>query len=564
MIQMSQPMILHLYLLSLRTNMKHDPEYYIAPKSVDDYLNEVDFMLLNSLTGYVPSEFSLKFMNFIKLVNGDTGEDNKTPVMHLAMLDKLASKYSKIANLCARGTAKTTLFMEYLVLYLAMFDSLPNFGKVGGMLYISDSMENGVRSARNSIEFRYNNSEFLQSWIPPSRVRFTENYLQFENQRNHKLGVKMFGAKSGIRGTKIFGKRPVLAVMDDLVSDADSKSPVAMKAIKDTIYSGVQYALDPTRNKMILNGTPFNKNDIVYSAIESGAWHVNVWPICERFPCTREEFRGAWEDRFTYDYVNGQYNSAKLEGKLKNFRQELMLRISSDESRLVQESEILWSPRAEILRNKDRYNFYITTDFATSSKQTADYSVISVWAYDVDGKWTWVDGVCERQLMNTTVNDLFHFVEEYQPQGVGVEITGQQQGFIAWLMNEMQYREVYFNLTNQKGKPGIRPVLDKLTRFNMVLPLFKLGLISFARELKNTKTLDIFTEQISMVTVDGIKGKDDCIDTISMLQYMQPWKPDKQVSVEQETNTTWNEEIWGSNSGRSDDNDNGNYGSYVV
>ena len=168
----------------------------IFKKSVDDFLNEVDFLLLNSVGGYIPSEFSLKFMNFIKLVNGDIGEDNKTPVMHLAMLDKLANKQRKTANLCARGTAKTTLFMEYLVLYLAVFGTLPNFGIVSGMLYISDSMDNGVKSARNSIEFRYNNSEFLQYWLPPKGVRFTENYMEFENRKGHKLGVKMFGAKA--------------------------------------------------------------------------------------------------------------------------------------------------------------------------------------------------------------------------------------------------------------------------------------------------------------------------------------------------------------------------------
>jgi predicted phage terminase large subunit-like protein len=539
-----------------------DSPDYVKPKTVDDYLNEVDFMMLNTHAGYVPSEFSLKFMNFIKLVNGDVGEDNKTPVMHLAMLDKLAGKHRKIANLCARGTAKTTLFMEYLVLYLAMFNHLPNFGAVTGMLYISDSMDNGVKSARNSIEFRYNNSEFLQYWIP--ETRFTENYLEFENRSGGMLGVKMFGAKSGIRGTKIFGKRPVLAVMDDLVSDADSKSKTAMEAIKDTIYSGVQYALDPTRQKMILNGTPFNKEDIVYSAIESGAWHVNVWPICEKFPCSRADFRGAWEDRFTYDYVKDQYDSAMQEGKLKNFRQELMLRISSDESRLVQDAEILWRPRSIVLANKEKYNFYITTDFATSSKQTADFSVISVWAYDWDGKWIWVDGACERRQMNESIDHLFELVEEYKPQGVGVEVSGQQQGFISWLMMEMNHRDTYFNLTSMNGQPGIRPVTDKLSRFNMVVPFFKAGLISFAQELKTSKTVGHFIEQISLATKDGIKGKDDCIDTVSMLQYMNPWKPSPDIDSKAHAFDARAKQVWGSDVFAQNDTDDTSYGSYVV
>ena len=532
-------------------------------KTVDDYLNEVDFQLLNHNGGYIPTEFALKFMNFIKLVNGEKGEENKTPVMHLVMLDKLQTKDEKIANLCARGTAKTTLFMEYFTMYLAVFGRLPNFGEVSGMLYISDSMDNGVKSARNSIEFRYNNSEFMQYWVP--EARFTENYLEFKNRSGHQLGIKMFGAKSGIRGTKIFNQRPVIAVMDDLVSDADSKSQTAMQAIKDTVYSGVQYALHPSRRKMILNGTPFNKGDIVYEAIESGAWKVNVWPICEQFPCKPEDFRGAWEDRFTYEYVKTQYESAVKEGNLKSFQQELMLRITSDESRLVQDTDIGWTSRADILNNKQDYNFYITSDFSTSSKQTADYAVLSVWAYSKQAEWIWVDGIVERQSMTQTVNDLFRLCAEYQPQGVGVEISGQQQGFVDWLMMEMNNREQYFNLTQKDGKPGIRPATDKLARFNMVVPLFKAKKVKFVEEMRLSRVLGIFLEQIAMVTKDGIKGKDDCVDTVSMLQYMNPWIPSgSATAVSGSQGKELPREVWGSMDADPGATDDSNYGSYMA
>lgn len=542
--------------------MSVQPSFSNALK-VDDYLNMVDFETLNSPGGYTPSPFSVKFLNFIKLVNGDQGESNKSPVMHMAMLDKISNRTRKIANLCARGTAKTTLFMEYMVLYLAMFGVLPNFGVVTGILYVSDSMDNGVKSARNSIEFRYNNSEFLQYWLP--KARFTENYLEFENRNGHKLGVKMFGAKTGIRGTKIFGKRPVLAIMDDLVSDEDAESKAAMDKIKNTVYSGIQYALDPTRHKMILNGTPFNKDDIVYEAIESGAWDVNVWPICEKYPCTKEEFRSCWPDRFTYEYVSSVYADAVKENKLKSFRQELMLRITSEESRLVQDGEIRWEARAPILSNKHQYNFFITTDFATSSKQTADYSVISVWAYLGSKDWFWVDGMVERQSMDKSINRLFEFVDEYNPQSVGVEITGQQQGFIKWLMNEMVYRDKFFNLTHHNGEPGIRPATDKLSRFNMVVPQFKAGKIIFPKEIITTREVQLFMEQISLATRDGLKGKDDCLDTISMLQYMNPW-----ASAAADTGTNGikpndhPDRMWGSNDLLPQQLDESGYGSYTV
>lgn len=501
----------------------------ITKKSLDEWLDNVDYKGLNS-SSYVPTEFALIFMNFIKLVNGKEGESNKTPPVHLKMLDKLANSTSEqIVNLCFRGAAKTTLFFEYFVLFIAMFGYLPNFGSITGMIYVSDSMENGVKSARKNIEFRWENSDFLKEWIP--YAHFTDNYIEFKNKDGHSLGVKMFGAKTGIRGTKIFGKRPVIAVLDDLISDEDAKSTASMKAIKDTVYKGINFALDPTRRKIIFNGTPFHSEDIMIEAVESGAWDVNAWPICEKFPCTREEFIGAWEDRFTYDFVATQYENAVLTGKVAGFMQELMLRITSDEERLVHDAELKDYSRAVLLSNRSAYNFYITTDFATSDKQTADFSVISVWAYNSNGDWFWVDGICERQDMGKTIDDLFRLVQEYKPQSVGIEISGQQGAFIKWIQNEQMVRNIWFNFASSSstGIPGIRPVLNKLTRFNQVVPLFKAGKMFFPIEAKASRIMGYFFSQIRLASRSGLKGKDDCIDTISMLIYLNAWKPSEET-----------------------------------
>jgi phage terminase large subunit-like protein len=525
-------------------------------KTVDDWLDEVDYASLNS-GAYVPSKFALNFMNFVKLVNGAVGEANKTPVVHLKMLDKIGGKTQRVANLCARGMAKTTLMFEYLAPYIAVFGGIEGFGSIDGMIYVSDSMDNGVKSARKNLEFRYNQSDFLQYWLP--YAKFTDNAITFKNRDGKELGIKMFGAKTGLRGTKINGKRPVLAVLDDLVSDDDAKSKVSMESIKDTIYKGVDYALDPTRRKIVFNGTPFNKEDILYEAVESGAWDVSVWPICEEFPCSREDFKGAWEDRFTYDFVAEQYRLSKLGGKLSAFNQELMLRISSAEERLVQDEEIRWYSRPSLLNNKGRFNFYITTDFATSDKQTADYSVISVWAYNSNGDWFWVDGVCARQTMDVSIDDLFRLVSDYRPQSVGVEITGQQGAFIQWLEREMMHRNIWFNFAKDSGatKPGIRPITNKLSRFNLVVPLFKAGKMYFPEEMRKSKIMEIMMSQLSLATINGLKGKDDFLDTVSMLMNMNPWKPTEDTVMSKDENNRWDAD---------DDNDQDTTGlaSYIV
>ena len=115
-------------------------------KSVEDYLNSTDY---SEDPHYVPSLFALNFVNFIKLVNGTEGESHKTPPIHYKMLDTLvADNDLDVINMCHRGVAKTTLMGEYLFLYLAVYGEIPGFGKVPLAIYVSDSIENGVKNIR--------------------------------------------------------------------------------------------------------------------------------------------------------------------------------------------------------------------------------------------------------------------------------------------------------------------------------------------------------------------------------------------------------------------------------
>ena len=507
-------------------------------KTLDDLLDEVSYEFLNS-TSYVPSKFALEFMNFIKLVNGTEGESHKTPPVHLAMLDKLATPDRRIINLLFRGAAKTTVFMEYLSLYLGVFGELPHMGQVHGMIYVSDSVDNGVKNARQNIEYRYQNSEFLQEWIP--EAKFTDKYIEFVNREGKKLGIKLYGAATGIRGSKVFGKRPTLAILDDLIGDADAVSKATMDAIKDTVYKGVMNALDPSNRKIVFNGTPFNKEDVIVDAVESGAWTVNVYPVCEKFPCTREEFKGAWEDRFSYDFLMDEYEFYKKGNNLGAFYQELMLRITNADERLVLDTDIQWYDSSFLLDNKRNFNFYITTDFATSAKQHADYSVISVWALNNNGDWFWVDGFCQRATMDITMNNLFMLASKYHPKSVGIEINGQQAGFIPWIQREMMIRNVYFNLASGSGgkQLGIRRNTDKLTGFTYVLPLFKDKKMFFPIDKLDTDAMKVFKEQISLALKTGFKGKDDFLDTISMLPLMNAVKPSAELEIQKDRTGVW-------------------------
>jgi phage terminase large subunit-like protein len=859
---------------------------------VEAYLNTCNYTVDPN---YVPSDFALEFVSFIKLVNGGTGEENLTPLVHYYMLDTIADGGRRIANLCHRGVAKTTVMGEYLFLYIGVYGELLGFGRVDLALYVSDSIENGVKNMRKNLEFRWQDSDFLQKYLPTAK--FTDIRWEFHNADGKIFIVKGYGAKAlaldsllytgsgtttigecrvgdaiygpdgrlttitcksevfnkpmyqitlrdrrsikvsedhinsvvintnpnnttrweesdlttkellqqplvhtkrgnlrhrgtsskslvyvkntqaleyplkelpvdpytlgvvlgdgriqkpsgsveltthiddlvtyhshipytfgkgrldkrntntwtqsirglgpplkamglcvhgsekfiptkyftgsvdqrlallqglmdtdgtvtksgrtsfcsmspqlledvmrlarslgatastckkpfnieiwlnmplfrlerklqrqrydrkdqlvaiesivrianepsqciavdnidhqfltdnyfrthntGVRGAKEMGKRPQLAVLDDLISDEDARSATVIAAVEDTVYKAVEYALHPTRNMMIWSGTPFNAKDPLYKAVESGAWSVNVFPVCEQFPCSREEFKGSWPDRFTYDYVKHQYDKAMMLGKVETFNQELMLRIMSDDDRLVQDNEVRWYKLDNVIKNKPLFNFYITTDFATSQKEAADYSVISVWAFNNNGDWFWVDGICKRQLMDQNLNDLFRLAQMYKPQGVGIEVSGQQGGFIPWIQDQMMVRNQYFVLAseNNNNKPGLRPTTNKLERFNVVLPLFKAGKIYFPVDKKTDTSVQEFMNEISLAARSGFRSKhDDFLDTVSQLPLLNAWKPTETGELSQDDETG----LWEMDD---EDEDVGPMSSYIV
>ncbi|UAW01163.1 terminase large subunit [Vibrio phage BUCT194] len=521
-------------------------------KTVEDYLNELSYEELNQ---YVPSEFALNMVNIIKLIEGGSPE-NKTPVVHFKFIDTLIQQGHAI-NMCHRGFAKTTV-KEYLLWYIAIFGELPGMGRIPYALYVSDSMDNGVKKMRRSMEGRWQQSSFLQKYVP--KAKFTDTIWDFTNASGNRFVVTGHGAQTGVRGTRENNSRPVLALLDDLISDTDAKSPTVIENVEATIYNAIFAALHPDNRKIIWSGTPFNAGDPLYKAVESGAWNVNVFPVCEHFPCTREEFRGSWEDRFTYDSVLESYNLLSGSGNLEAFNQELMLRIMSEDDKVIRDGDIQWYDKSALLARKSSYNFYITTDFATSEKTSADFSVISVWALNNKGQWFWVDGICKRQLMDKNVDDLFRLVQIYSPLSVGIEVTGQQGGFIPLIRQEMLTRNIFFNFASQgnNNNPGIRPNNQKYTRFLTVLPWFKAQMMHFPIQDKNGDAMSEAMNELNLVSKHGFKSKhDDFIDTISMLSLMNAWRPSEESTFSYNPqNNIWEED--------SEDEEESAYNSYLV
>jgi len=570
----------------------------LQKKTVTQYLNDVDY----SVSNIIPSADALMFSNFIREVNGGS-EENETPLMHLSMMDSVFNIHPRNAILSHRGSSKTSLFGEYLTLWKGAFNNIPGFGRTNLSIYVSDSIENGVKNLRRNVEFRFAESDYLKWLIPyqkikimaednraystkdydeimedPNRggIRFTDVRMEFENRKKGRHITKMYGILTGIKGVKELGQRPVDATFDDVIKGDDAaRSNVILQTVKNSIYKDVAKALHPKRRKMIYVGTPYNQRDPLYEAIESGAWTVSVYPICEDFDAntTKETFKGSWEDRFPFEYVKDEFDTAVAVGQPQSFYQELMLRVTNEEDRLVLDDDIYWYKDSnEIYENKDNYNFYITTDLATGSKEASDFSVISVWAYDHKKVFRYVDGIVKKQTVDKSMDDIFRLNKKWNPEYVSLERQGSQKGFISLFKREMLHRNEYFAIASDKksGEEGFTALKDKVERFQLALPYFKRKQIRFPKNLESDPRMIEGINELKSISNSGIASKhDDFIDTISHLPLLQVYEPtretiSKKITKQSEESNPFAEIINMAREKENKENINKNYQSYII
>jgi predicted phage terminase large subunit-like protein len=250
------------------------------------------------------------------------------------------------------------------------------------------------------------------------------------------------------------------------------------------------------------------------------------------------DFKGAWDDRFTYRSVANGHNIALKVGNVASFYQEMMLRIHSDEDQMIDPRTINRVVYADEMKNKDDHNYYITTDFATSEKEHADYSVMVIWKHDDKDHLVIVDAYLKKSRMKGNIDVLFDLVAKYKPKLVGIEVSGQQGGFIDWIQMEMRRRGEYFVLAKQKGREhtndlGIKPNKNKILRLEAMLSLFNRGQISICEEVVNSAYGKELFQELELATPRGFLSKhDDAVDGMTQLMDINIFKP-SEASLEE-------------------------------
>ena len=547
----------------------------IVPKKHERYEFNVDKALdCIDLTfnGYTPSKDAIEFFNIMRLVYGEDFEvDNG--LMHYFLVDlvygnikrenfpysqeineKIRLNHKKISIIASRFSAKSTIITAFMPIVTAITGKMPNFGDVMFWVSFGDSQQAGAKVQANTIRDICDDSLFCKEYF--EKMRFTDEECEFIRKddplnplpvKKRAFMFKVKGAAGGsVRGIRYKTERPQIFSFDDIIkNEADAGSNIIMAKLRSMIYSDAENALGK-KGKIIIVNTPFNKKDPVYAALEGGVWTPVCLPVCEKIylDMPKSEYRGSWEAMKSYEEIMEKYEDAYYGDTIREFMQELMLRISSEEDKMIPDKllESQWYKRVDILKNIQAYNLYMTTDFTTTGRKGSDLSGIAVWAVNHNQDCFMLDLCLRKQEMVQQYDEVFRFVDLYTPENktfeVGVETDGQQKAHILALKDRMRQRSNYFTIARQKGsEPGSEGIQSRLEggnkhwRMRMALPLFQNRKIFFPEELRGLPEMNELMEEIRYTTYTKFNSKyDDGMDLISQLNIMEIIYPAKNMS----------------------------------
>lgn len=547
--------------------------------NVDKALDTIDL----TFNGYVPSKDAINFFNVIRLVLGEEPEKSNS-LMHYFLVDlvfgnikrenypysqeinnKILIDQERIAIIAGRMSAKSTIITAYLPIYVAVTGSVPNFGPLMFIVGFGDSQQAGAKVQANTIRDFCADSEFCKGYF--EKMRFTDEECEFirkgtEPVKKRAFMYKVKGAAGGsVRGIRYRTARPDAFIFDDIIkSEAEASSPVIMKKLHSMIYADAENALG-SKGFIIAVNTPFNKKDPIYSALESGIWTPICLPLCQAISLDlkKEDYVSSWPSVHSYEKTMKRYTNAYYGGTLREFNQELMLRISSEEDKMIKENMIQWFSRGSVMKVLENFTVLITTDFTASSvTKGGDNSGIAVWAIGADDDKYLVDLELKNQTIQEQYDALFRMVSKWGKGGrvleVGIEVDGQQKLNLFALKQMMIEKGIWFRFARQKGSASSSEGIlsraaggNKHLRFKYMMPSFERHKMHFAEELKNSPDMIEMLEELNYVTFEAIGSKkDDGLDLISQVGMIEYILPTNGTELEAEGGLTEaSKRIWG-------------------
>lgn len=449
---------------------------------------------------------------FGKVVSPQTFYRN-SPAFHYEVADFLMNH--DIKQLCIqapRGFAKSSLSAMYILHHIT-FDEGDKFviiqSKTAGEAINRLTKIKEVLMSRDYFDLTGNdiNEKNLIMW----RENKIKLYIN-----GAKVTIKAIGTGMQVRGALESDTRITLYVLDDPEDELNTKTEEAMSA-NFRVFLGGLPGLDSRNGRVIVIGTPVHELCIVERLKVMKNWTFKWYEACD------ENFENLlWGEYRDAQWLKNEYEGLSSAGQRRIFYSEYRCSLIPGEDQLFKpddfryyEGELITNSSGNFLKitslNKVQFsepilkpvNVFLGIDPASSTMQSADYSVISAIAYDEE-KNVYVLPFFRKRVNPLELTDkIIETIKTLKPMRGHIESVGFQE----MLRQSVRERLKEQNLFLPGLETKFNPRTEKSARLETLQPLFA------SHKVFMLENMNEFREELTMYP----RGKHD--DTIDGFYY---------------------------------------------
>lgn len=270
----------------------------------------------------------------------------RSPNFHREVDTILDSNARLVSLQMFRGSAKTSKLRIYGARRIA-------YGLAHTVLWVGKSQEHAIHSVkwlRKQIEHNKRFTETFQL-SPGSKWQDVECEIR-HGIDEYPITVLAFGVTGSVRGVNIDDYRPDLIILDDVLDEENTATPVQRQKMEALVYGALKESLAPRSDapdaKMVMLQTPHNIEDISMKSLSDQEW------TSARFGCwTREtenlplrERESVWPERLPSVELREEKENAIRRNQLSIFTREKECRIISAETSSFRESWLQYYDQA--------------------------------------------------------------------------------------------------------------------------------------------------------------------------------------------------------------------------
>jgi len=295
--------------------------------------------------------------------------------------------------------------------------------------------------------------------------------------------IKAIGTGQPVRGALEDDTRITLYLLDDPDDELNTITKEQMNKNFDYFLGGLA-GLDRRNGRVIIIGTPIREGCIVMRLRGATNWVTRVYKAYDE-----ETKTCLWEEMYPYEWLMSKKRELEELGKLSKFYSEYQCEIVGDEDRLLKKEYLRWYDGYLTMINGFQYlvithegdteftiekllvdkvlpvNTFLGVDPASSTRQTADFSVTMPIAYS--GKNIYMQDYFRGRVTPTAhAEQIISAIKFYKPTRVHVETVGYQEMLRDYLRKRLKEENIYVMGLETK----INPRTEKSLRLESLHP----------------------------------------------------------------------------------------------